>query len=320
MNYTNDKSLGLYKFFSVFVMFILLSVIIFFIIYYANFNIKTEPVSKGETISGEKTEVAVTSEPQVAPPIITEPAVVEPYIPNADLVAFTPSTPLEILYPNTVLRETTDAGQDYIDGITFLGDSTTYGLIPYKMLKDGRDTMQVWTPQSGTLTLSQASIATIVYPDDNSEITIIEAVEKKRPPILLITLGVNGVSFMNRDYFTSEYKKLIESIQSKSPETFIIVQSMFPVARSYAKQESINNEKITAANEWIAALADEAGVKYLDTYSALVGEDGFLPEDYQNGDGMHLNDVGFGVELSYIRTHAAIDYTDYNTNPSLKLY
>ena len=44
---------------------------------------------------------------------------------------------------STILGETADAGQEYIDKLTFLGDSTTYGLRYYKMLSGGTDTTQV---------------------------------------------------------------------------------------------------------------------------------------------------------------------------------
>ena len=146
----------------------------------------------------------------------------------------TPQTTLDYLslYPDTVLAETADAGQAYIDKLVFLGDSTTYGLRAYKMLAGGKDTTQVWTPKIGTLTLSQASFATIVYPETDEELTIADAVAKKKPEYLVITLGVNGVAFMKEDYFKSEYKKIIDSVQTASPDTKIICQSIFPSRRA----------------------------------------------------------------------------------------
>ena len=207
-------------------------------------------------------------------------------------------------FGETVLPLTEDAGQAYVDKLVFLGDSTTYGLRAYKMLSGGRDTTQVWTPTSGTLTLSQVSFAKIVYPETNAEITIKEAVTAKQPEYLVITLGVNGVSFMDEDYFKSEYKKMIETIIEASPNTKVICQSIFPVARTYAHLGSINNEKIQAANHWIVEVADEVGVKFIDTYSVLCDSEGWLPEDYHNGDGMHLNETSFTLELNNLRTHA----------------
>ncbi len=271
-----------------------------------------------ETIAAETTadvtSAPVTTAPDTAAPETTAPEMSETSssVPTTPVDVPTGNTPDEISaylaeYPDTVLGVTEDAGQEYIDKLTFLGDSTTYGLIHYAMLKDGKNTTQVWTPSSGTLTLSQASFATIVYPETGEEITIVDAVTRKQPEYLVITLGVNGVSFMDEDYFKSEYKKLVESVQTASPDTKIICQSIFPVARSYELLDSINNEKIDAANKWICEVADECGVKYIDTNSALRDSEGWLPEEYHNGDGMHLQTNSFTIELNNLRTHAWID-------------
>ncbi len=202
------------------------------------------------------------------------------------------------------LGETEDAGQAYIDSITFLGDSTTYGLKAYGVLSGREDTTQVWTPTSGTLTLSNQSFATIVYPETGEEITIAEAVRRAKPTLLVITLGVNGVSFMDEEYFKSEYAKLIESVRKESPDTKIICNSIYPVASYYEHLQSINRENITAANGWIRSVAEATGTRYLDSASVLKDADGWLPDSYCNGDGIHLNSSGFLAVLEYMRTHA----------------
>lgn len=40
----------------------------------------------------------------------------------------------ELTPPLTILRETADMGQDFIDRFVFLGDSTTYGLAYYVVI------------------------------------------------------------------------------------------------------------------------------------------------------------------------------------------
>lgn len=276
----------------------------------------TEATSAPETTAPDTTAPETAPEttapetvPETTAPVTTAP---ETTVPSTPVEAPVGNTPEEIAaylaeYPDTVLGVTEDAGQEYIDKLTFLGDSTTYGLIHYGMLKDGKNTKQVWTPASGTLTLSQASFATIVYPETGEEITIVDAVTRSQPEYLVITLGVNGVSFMDEDYFKSEYKKLVESVQTASPDTKIICQSIFPVARSYELLDSINNDKIDAANKWICEVAADCGVKYLDTNSVLRDSEGWLPEEYHNGDGMHLATNSFTIELNNLRTHAWID-------------
>ena len=205
---------------------------------------------------------------------------------------------------SVLLAETEDAGQEYIDKLTFLGDSTTYGLKYYEVLSGGTNTTQVWTPASGTLTLFNYATATIVFPEDGQEISIVDAVTRKLPEYLVITLGVNGVSMMDEDWFKTDYTALVQSIQAASPDTKIICNSIYPVENDYEQIESINNTNIPQANEWIKAVAEATGCKYADSASVLKAEDGSLREDYGNGDGIHLNADGFNAVLNYLRTHA----------------
>ena len=205
---------------------------------------------------------------------------------------------------SVLLAETEDAGQEYIDKLTFLGDSTTYGLKYYEVLSGGKNTTQVWTPASGTLTLFNYATATIIFPEDGQEISIVDAVTRKLPEYLVITLGVNGVSMMDEDWFKTDYTALVQSIQAASPDTKIICNSIYPVENDYEQIESINNTNIPQANEWIKAVAEATGCKYADSASVLKAEDGSLREDYGNGDGIHLNADGFNAVLNYLRTHA----------------
>ena len=249
----------------------------------------------------EPTEEA-TAEPAPEPTEEATPEPTEEPTPEPTPEPPTVPTPAPADSPS-VLGETADMGQDYLDRITFLGDSTTYGMKAYGVLSGGTKTTQVWTPTSGTLTLSYQGFAAIWYPDEDVEIPIRDAVERKKPEMMVITLGVNGISFMGHDDFVSEYTDLVTDIMELSPDTKVIIQSIFPVASTYEYLGSINNEKIAAANEWLQEIAESTGARYLDTISALIGSDGWLPQDLQNGDGLHLNGDGFAIVLNYIRTH-----------------
>ncbi|MDR0858255.1 MAG: GDSL-type esterase/lipase family protein [Oscillospiraceae bacterium] len=236
--------------------------------------------------AAEATEIAAASEP----PELTESPDVA-----ASAEAFEPPEPDSTL----------------LDRIIFLGDSTTYGLRHYGLLSGGRNTRQVWTPASGTLTLDRQSFATIVYPPSGEEIPIREAAELEKPEILLITLGVNGVSYLSEERFKAEYGDLIDGILEVSPETKIVLQSMFPVSASYEHLASINNDKISAANVWIRELAEDRGADYIDSYVILADEaDGFLPESYHNGDGLHLNAEAYGLVLNNIAAQLTIARED----------
>ena len=204
------------------------------------------------------------------------------------------------------LGETPDAGREYLDKLVFLGDSTTYGIGYYYDRGFSEELVppsQVWTPASGTLTLPYYATATIVYPETGEEISIRDAVERAKPEYLVITLGVNGVSFMDKDWFIRVYTELVESVKAASPETKIILNSIYPVTAGYPYQKDINNDRIRAANGWIEQIAADTGTRFLYTYESVADADGNLPEDSTNDIGIHLTGEAFTKVMQYIRTH-----------------
>lgn len=203
-----------------------------------------------------------------------------------------------------LLPETEDAGQAYIDRLTFLGDSTTNGLKEYGVLSGGTATTQVWTPASGTLTLYLWNAASIVYPETGAEMTIADAVETKKPEYLVITLGVNGVAELEEDAFKIYYTDIINCVKEASPSTRIICNSIYPVENDYEHIDQISNEKINTANGWILDVAEATGTRYAESCSVLKAADGSLREELGNGDGLHLNADGYNAVLEYLRTHA----------------
>ncbi|MGI5985677.1 MAG: hypothetical protein GXY01_00580 [Clostridiales bacterium] len=196
------------------------------------------------------------------------------------------------------LGETEDMGQEYVDKFIFLGDSTTNGLAHYEIVP----ATQVWTPKSGTLSLWLWSSATIQYRDTKAEVPIKDAVTEKQPEYMLITLGVNGVALMDEEYFIEEYTNLVLAIKEASPDTKIILNSIYPVSAKYPASSGITNEKIDTANTWIERIADSTDVKYLDSASVLKGPDGAMIEGYDT-DGIHLSADSFKLVINYLRTH-----------------
>ena len=210
--------------------------------------------------------------------------------------------PIDAKYADTVLAETADMGEDYLKDIVFIGDSRTVGYKAYGVLPDGTKTLQVWARESFQLTKYKS--AKFTFPDDGSEKTIEQALAVKKPKIVIIELGLNSVSYLSKTKFEQAYGGLIDAIKAASPETKIICNSMYGVSRSYKKQDQINNTKIYTSNKWLMEVAYQKGVKYLNTASVLRDADGYLPENYQSGDGLHLKTAGYRVVLDYIRTHA----------------
>ena len=269
-----------------------------------------------EVLPPQNTDAADgTSAVDTAPNVQTEPVMTAPPAPVTTEAQTekqdppkTPVTPDSIptVYDDKLLAEvalpegTAPAG--YVDKLVFYGDSTTHGMKAYKVF-GSRDTKQVWTPTSGTLALFRAATDLVWNPNTQSEMSLADLCKTEKPEYLVMTLGVNGVAMMDENWFKTDYQNIINIILQNSPNTKLILQSIYPVARSYAQQGSINNTKIQQANKWIVQIAKANNLPYLNTYSALVGEDGYLPESCQNGDGMHFNEVGFAKIMDYVKSH-----------------
>ena len=201
----------------------------------------------------------------------------------------------------TVLDKSEDMGQEYINSLTFLGDSTTYGLKTYKMLKDGKSTKQLWAANGATLSIADILTKKIVYPETGKEMLIADAMASAKPEYLVVTLGAEGLRAIEEEDFVKQYTSLVDALISASPETKIILQSIFPTNEKLAK---LTNEKVDIANQHILKIAEDKGVRYLDTQSVLKDENGGLNVKYDNGGtGMNLTAEGFAIVLDYIRTH-----------------
>jgi hypothetical protein len=207
-----------------------------------------------------------------------------------------------------------DAGAEYQNSLIFVGDSLTAHLRSHGVLKGGKDTKQVWTCENNTMTLSsEINAVKIVYPETGEKMTISEAAAKAKPAILVINLGINGFAFLNEAEFKAHYTALIKAIQEASPDTGIILQSIYPVTDFCTTfEKSLDgqppNPKIDQTNTWVKAVAAENGCRYLDTQSILKDEKNNLKTEYcNNPDGIHMGKNAYVQILEYVRTHA---YTD----------
>lgn len=201
------------------------------------------------------------------------------------------------------LPDTKDYGQDYIDGLTFLCDSALIGLRDYGVLADGIETTQVWGSSAGNIPFDTLSSCRIKYPADDSTITAAEAAMIKKPAILVISVGSDGLAAATRDSFIEAYKTLVTSIQSASPSTKIVCCSITSVTPTYAGMDGLTAAIVGEANEWLKEVCTETGAYYADIGRELHAS-GYLMSEYASSNGKGLNNAGLSKVLEYLRVHA----------------
>ena len=107
------------------------------------------------------------------------------------------------------------------------------------------------------------------------------------PSQVFLLIGTNDVSFGETDEtIVNNIVTIIERITDESPETQVFVQSILPRGASYQERIETLNSKIRAA------IGDRA--EWIDLYSLLLDEDGYIADRYSN-DELHLLGAGYAV-------------------------
>ena len=203
-----------------------------------------------------------------------------------------------------LLGESGDAGQSYIDSLTFLTDSALIGLRDYGLLSGGTGTAQVWSSASGSIPAAQIGSFTIRYPGDGSEISPADAAMIAKPKTLVISLGSDGLAQTNESAFIAAFDALIRDIQQASPDTTILVCTLTGVTESYSGSDGLTNAMIAAANRWLSQVCADCEVYLTDAASSISDQNGALLSDYASANGKTPNSAGLTRILQYLRTHA----------------
>ncbi len=222
----------------------------------------------------------------------------------------TDSTPTQVSPQLVTMAETPDAGMEYIDSMIFFGESTTAHLRARGVLSGGTSTRQVWADASGTRMLSSRTTSEpITYPETGEALTIAEACERAKPEYLVLSFGLNGITgfVANKTSYVNSYNKLINAVKQASPNTKIILQTVYPVCRAdgFTVDTATLNAHIQTLNSWLPEIAAaHENVRVADTASVLYNSEGMLAASFDNGDGIHLTISAYEEILAYLRTHA----------------
>lgn len=194
---------------------------------------------------------------------------------------------------------------DALAGVYFFGESTTAHLARAGGVLDTDEYRgKVLRDESGTRYLDMRILSSPVF-YEGEKIPFVDAIEKAQPCVLVLSFGLNGITRWSRDpdAFLRNYRVLIEGIIERSPNTKILLQSVYPVGKndcfSLSKEEL--NRQIEVLNTHISSLPKEyEKVDYINTAALLADESGALLSAYDIGDGIHLTNDAYRVILKFL--------------------
>ena len=174
---------------------------------------------------------------------------------------------------------------DYFDTAVFLGDSRTVSL-----MKTGYIPIENTFAVNG---ISHIEYIDYIFTDSTTGKTgtIYDILSARKPEKIFIALGINGVAYTDHDTFLDTYDRLIKKIQSASPDSIIVIQSMLPVnEKTYTgSNKNLTNELIDYMNGELLDYATNHRLYFLDFSDELKGDDNNTKSEYDYGDGLHFN-------------------------------
>ena len=178
----------------------------------------------------------------------------------------------------------------FFEDIFFVGDSLSTGLVGYEFL-----------PAESVFAQAGLTPSSIMFTEVGGKMVYDRAAEAD-PKYICIMLGTNGIAYLEADFMYEKMQLFIDELRMNCPEAEIVLVSIPPVTAEYeADVPETNLAKIKLYNSCIEKLETEKDVIWVETYSLLCDDTGYLAEEYAETDGLHLKIHAYPVILSRIQ-------------------
>ena len=188
--------------------------------------------------------------------------------------------------------------EEYFDSLVLVGDSNTMNMYLNGFL-DGDNAWAIPCLHSESMISKEINLYGF-----NEKMKLLEAVEKYKPKTMMINFGTFSTTWIKEEVFVKNAKEVIEKINDISPDTEIVLISIYPILQYFDNVNKFDQATINKYNFIILEMAKEYDLKFLDVQSVLKGKDGYADPKYVISDGFYLTMAGHSLVKEYIKTHA----------------
>lgn len=247
-------------------------------------------------LGGPREETAIVPSATIAPPPEATPTPTVPPRPEPTPEPTPEATPVptpEPTPPGPDLEEREEAAPEgYFADAAFIGNSLVNGLSIY----DYEDVLH------GATFYAENSM-TILGAGDYVSRAAGSGCRK-----IYIGLGMNELSY-DKDALRQCFTDAIATLRAGDPDRIIYLMAVTPVSRHKSDTSSdFTKSRVQSFNEMLRSIAEDEGVWYLDSYTALADGDGYLPSDV-TADGVHFTPDYYKLWIELLQTHY---YTEDN--------
>lgn len=201
----------------------------------------------------------------------------------------------------TPVPESETVPESWFADAVFIGNSLEQGF----MLYAGLDYGDIYATQS--ITLSNIYFQMVVDIDEETRLTILEAMGRKQYGKVFVMLGINEMSYATTGGFYDSYAALVDDIRELEPNAEVYLQAILPVTEEESESSSaFTNARIREFNDVIMQVAKDKEAHYLDIYEAMADESGCLPPG-SSFDGIHPYSQYYPRWLTYLQSHTVTE-------------
>ena len=257
-------------------------------------------VAEVSSSAGDQSQVAETSAAQTEPTVTTtvQPVCTETETTPASTTTVTtaaetkktesPDGKYEINAQGQKEYIFSDKYESFLQDVTFVGDSICYGLEVYDYM-----------PPNNVLAFGSVAARNIfdfTFDVDDVEYSIIDAVKKVQPKILIFSMGMNDINLTTPDQYCENYMELLDQVHEAVPSAKLYVASITPISNSIEFNDNTTIDGFNAAiKQYLANSGKDYG--YVDIASYLKDEWNGLAYEYSGGDGIHLQSPAYSAIL-----------------------
>ena len=193
------------------------------------------------------------------------------------------------------------AGDDYFADAVMIGDSMMECVVMYNLFP----TAHIICKSGITSVDAEWRIFRINEWDEPRN--IYEMTEYYDHAKIYIFLGANSLDVTTSAEALADYRVMIEEMIRRFPESLIYIITPPSITKKAMQAKNLGPLRYYYFRNGLLEIAQEYNLYYLDYYSLIVDDEGYMIDLYDGGDGGHPSKRGLKVLENLMRTHT-VDY------------
>ena len=200
--------------------------------------------------------------------------------------------------PVSTIQESDPVDDSWFDDACFIGHSQVYGVQQYSYLSTSNMDFYAISGHK-----AQEVLDFRYYKGPTGRYgSLKQALEAKTYGKIYIMLGINDCQD-KMEQFVEPMRKILQMIRETQPTATIYLLSLAPVGPVTRDNRYFNLQTVILYSQVIKDLSREFGTEYIDVFRPLSDSNGYLLDEYNAGDGIHLKGKHYSVIADILRCH-----------------